>query len=85
MMKMTRNVLLLAIVMILSGCASSTENLKMVTASKIPDANPAEISIVQVKRGVTNVSWTAKYRGVTYAGQGDDMLRNVAVYKTSGR
>ena len=57
---MRRHFLLLIVGLVGAGCASTTENLQRETARNIGDVHPDKVSVSNVKRGVTSVSWEAE-------------------------
>ena len=60
----------------LAGCASSTDNLQRATAMSVPgNLSPDRITVANVDRGASSVSWTADAAGKTYACSADDMVR----------
>ena len=61
----------------LVSCASSIENLQRATASKIDGASMNQISVDNIDRGVTSVTWDATYDNNNYKCDSDDMVRNV--------
>lgn len=72
--------LLLALVF-LAGCASTGDNLARETARTIGGLRPEQVTVSDVKRGVTSVSWVAKTPSGTYDCSADDMVRRVNAVK----
>lgn len=65
----------LLLLLALAGCASSTDNLRRVTASSVPgNLPPDRIVVADVDRGMTDVHWTAQADGRSYACSADDMV-----------
>ena len=57
---MKRAFLSLAVVLAISGCASTTENLQRETARPIGDVLPDTVNVKSVDRGVTSIKWEAE-------------------------
>lgn len=68
----------LALIMVLTGCASSMDNLQRASAESIGrNVLPEAIRISDVQRGITDVRWTATLpSGPTYVCSADDMVRH---------
>ena len=68
----------LAVLIVLTGCASSVDNLQRASAVSIGrNVRPENIRISDVQRGITDVSWTATPSGgPTYVCGADDMVRH---------
>ena len=66
-----------AIIVISTGCASSTGSLQRASATYIGrDTSPESVQISNVQRGALDVRWTATApNGAIYACSADDMLR----------
>lgn len=64
-------------VLTLSACASSAENLQFASAPYVgPNVRPETIVITNVRRGATEVRWSAAVPGrPEYACRADDMVR----------
>jgi hypothetical protein len=69
--------LLLAFTVSLVGCASTGENLQRETARNLGDVDPAKVTVSNVQRGVTSVSWDAETPKGPYSCSADDMVRRV--------
>ncbi len=63
------------------GGASTAENLQRETARNIGDVHPDKVSVSNVKRGVTSVSWEAETPKGPYSCNADDMVRRVHCVK----
>lgn len=63
------------------GCANSDANLRRETARYIGNLTPDEVTVSDVKRGVTNVDWAATTNKGHYKCSADDMLRRVFCVK----
>jgi len=65
-----------------TGCASSLANLQRETARSIGgDVMPEQVTISNVKRGMTDVKWDAETPDNKYKCYADDMLRRVNCVK----
>jgi hypothetical protein len=76
----------LAIVFVLgmiffTGCASTSDNLARETARTIGGLRPDQVTISDVQRGMTSVSWVAKTPSGVYDCAADDMVRRVNAVK----
>jgi hypothetical protein len=65
----------------LCSCASSTGKLQLVTAGKVGNTLIGDVTIYNVQRGATTVSWQAKTPTGCYQCDADDMLRQVNIVK----
>jgi hypothetical protein len=72
---MVRMVILLAFGIVFAGCASTTENLQRETARNIGDLNPEQVTVSNVKRGMTSVTWDTDTPNGLYSCSADDMVR----------
>jgi hypothetical protein len=71
-----------AVVGLLSACASTAENLQRETARSIgSDINPSDVAVSNINRGATSVSWDAAAKGVNYNCSADDMVCRVYCVK----
>jgi hypothetical protein len=78
MKKIKKAVLIL--IGILAGCASTADNLLQETARSI-GANPADVAVSRIERGMTTVKWTAVAPTGKYDCSADDMVRKVLCVK----
>ncbi len=78
---MWRRFALLAVGIAFAGCASTTENLQRETARNIGDVHPDKVTVSNVNRGVTSVSWEAETPKGPYSCSADDMVRRVHCVK----
>jgi hypothetical protein len=78
---MKKEFLLLSLAVAVVGCASTTENLQRETARSIGDVAPQAVSVLNVNRGVTSVSWEADSPKGSYNCSADDMVRRVLCVK----
>jgi hypothetical protein len=78
---MRRRFALLAVGIVLAGCASTTENLQRETARNIGDLHPDKVTVSNVNRGVTSVTWEADTPKGPYSCSADDMVRRVHCVK----
>lgn len=71
---------ILALMVVLTGCASSVDNLQRASAASIGrNIAPGNIRISDVQRGITDVRWTAvPSGGPTYICSADDMVRHAS-------
>ncbi len=78
--------LILGVVTLISGCASTTGNLQRASAMSIGNGvNQHGISISNVNRGAMDVNWVATTgEGVSYNCSADDMVRRPYCSKSSG-
>jgi hypothetical protein len=71
-------VIVLFIALITAGCANTAANLKRETARYIGGGvTPEQVQISDVKRGMTEVKWTADTPKGKYNCSADDMVRRV--------
>ena len=66
---------------LLSSCASSVESLQRATAKEAGNTKTEDVSIYNVDRGATTVSWYAKTPSGCYECDADDMVRQVHCVK----
>jgi len=61
----------------LAACASSVESLQSASAMSIGNnTRPANVTVSNVQRGATKVTWTATLPGgASYSCEADDMVR----------
>jgi tRNA A37 threonylcarbamoyladenosine dehydratase len=78
---MQRGFALLVIGIAFAGCASTSENLQRETARNIGDVHPDKVTVSNVNRGVTSVSWEAETPKGPYSCSADDMVRRVHCVK----
>jgi hypothetical protein len=72
---MVRIVVLLALGIVLSSCASTTTNLQRETARNIGDLHPDQVTVSNIKRSATSVTWDADTPKGAYSCSADDMVR----------
>ena len=65
----------------LVGCASTPENLQRETARSIGGLTSDQVTVSDVQRGATNVSWKAVAPSGQYSCEADDMVRRVNCVK----
>jgi hypothetical protein len=63
------------------GCASTSDNLARETARTIGGLRSDQVTISDVKRGMTSVSWVATTPSGIYDCEADDMVRRVNAVK----
>jgi len=75
--------ILYSVAFFMVGCASNIESLQRESARNIGNNfRPTDITVSDVKRGVTNVDWKATTPdGTTYECSADDMVRRVNCVK----
>jgi hypothetical protein len=79
---MKRVLYVVAVVGLLSACASTAENLQRETARSIgSNISPNDVTVSNINRGATSVSWDAAAKGVNYNCSADDMVRRVSCVK----
>ena len=65
----------------LVGCASTPDNLQRETARSIGGLTSDQVTVSEVERGATNVSWKATTPSGHYNCEADDMVRRVNCVK----
>ena len=65
----------------LVGCASTPDNLQRETARSIGGLTSDQVTVSDVQRGITNVSWKAATPSGQYNCEADDMVRRVNCVK----
>ena len=65
------------IVLALSACANTQANLDRETARFIGGISSEQVTVSDVDRGVTDVSWMAETPTGRYSCEADDMVRRV--------
>ncbi|QMU63586.1 MAG: hypothetical protein GKR88_04350 [Flavobacteriaceae bacterium] len=80
---MKKTFLLMALlgVLMLNSCKSTSASLQRATATTIGNTLASQVSISNVKRGGSNVSWEAKKDGKCYKCEADDMVRRTNCVK----
>ncbi len=63
------------------SCASTNENLQRATAQEIGNTLTGDVTVSNVDRGATSVSWSAKAPSGCYQCDADDMVRRVHCVK----
>jgi hypothetical protein len=58
-----------------TSCKSTTASLQRATATSIGNTLSSEVTVSNVKRSASNVSWDAKKDGECYECESDDMVR----------
>lgn len=59
----------------LISCKSTSSSLQRATATSIGNTLSSEVSVSNIKRGASNVSWNAKKGSNCYKCEADDMVR----------
>ena len=67
--------------LLLVGCASTPDNLARETARSIGGLRSDQVTVSDVKRGATSVSWVATTPLGVYDCEADDMVRRVNTVK----
>jgi PBP1b-binding outer membrane lipoprotein LpoB len=70
-----------ALALLLCSCASATENLQRATAEEAGNTLTRDVTIYNVNRGATSVSWQAKTPSGCFDCDSDDMVRRVHCVK----
>jgi hypothetical protein len=65
----------------LVSCASTSESLQRATAIGVGNTLTEDVTIYNVNRGMSSVSWQAKTPSGCYECDADDMVRNVHCVK----
>lgn len=78
-MKKTLAIISAAILFV--GCASTPDILARETARTIGGIRSDQVSIANVKRGMTSVSWVATTPSGVYDCEADDMVRRINAVK----
>ena len=74
--------IIIIVLVFLSACASTTENLGMETARFLGgNITPDQIRVSDIDRGATNVKWKAAAPNGNYECWADDMVRKVSCAK----
>ena len=73
--------LIFAAALFIVGCASTPDNLARETARTIGGLTSSQVTVSDVKRGATSVSWVAKTPSGVYDCEADDMVRRVNAVK----
>jgi PBP1b-binding outer membrane lipoprotein LpoB len=73
--------LLLFLSLFLFSCASTSENLHRATANEVGNTLTKDVTIYNVNRGMSSVSWQAKTPSGCYECDADDMVRHVHCVK----
>ncbi len=69
---------LIAVVLVIAGCASTDNNLQRETARSIGgNVTPEQVTVSNIDRGATSVKWQAVAPSGRYACSADDMVRRV--------
>lgn len=71
----------LIVVLALTACASTNDNLQMESARSIGGVMPDAVKVNNVDRGMTSVKWDAESSKGSYKCSADDMLRRVLCVK----
>lgn len=72
---------IVTVMLILVGCASTTANLERESARAIGGITSSEVSVFDVRRGMSDLSWSVQSPRGRYQCQADDMLRRVNCVK----
>jgi hypothetical protein len=73
--------LLLFLSLFLVSCASTSESLQRATAIGVGNTLTKDVTVYNVNRGMSSVSWQAKTPSGCYECDADDMVRNVHCVK----
>ena len=80
-MKTTQKLCTLVLLAFIAGCASTPDNLARESARTIGALRPDQVTISEVKRSATSVSWVATTPSGVYDCFADDMVRRVNAVK----
>jgi hypothetical protein len=67
----------IALCLAFCSCASSIESLQRATAIEVGNTRTGDVTIFNVHRGATSVSWQAKTPSGCFECDADDMVRRV--------
>ena len=76
-----KTVATIIVVLFLTACASTNDNLQMESARSIGGVMPEGVKVNNVDRGMTSVKWDAESSKGSYKCSADDMLRRVLCVK----
>lgn len=78
-----KKIIYLAIIGIfsLASCKSTTVGLQRATATSIGNTLSSEVTVKNIKRGMTSVSWEAKKKNQCFKCEADDMVRRTNCVK----
>lgn len=65
----------------LTSCKSTSASLQRATATSIGNTLSSEVTVSNIKRGASNVSWDAKKGSDCYKCEADDMVRRTNCVK----
>lgn len=82
MKKMTFIIVALAS-LTLTSCKSTSASLQRATATSIGNTLSSEVTVSNIKRGASNVSWDAKKNSDCYKCEADDMVRRTNCKKVT--
>ena len=74
-------IIVFALALLLCSCASSIESLSGATAKEVGNTLTKDVTIYNVHRGATTVSWQAKTPSGCYECDAEDMMRQVRCLK----
>lgn len=77
----TRALSLATLTAMLCACASTNDNLQRATAVEIGNTRTGDVTVSDINRKATSVSWTAKAPAGCYECDADDMVRKVHCVK----
>lgn len=78
---MNKPISMLVTFFLISGCASTENNLQFATARSIGNVAAEDVQLKNVDRGMTSVKWDANTKTDAYKCSADDMLRRVYCVK----
>ena len=82
---MKKTIAIISAAILFVGCASTPDNLARETARSIGGLRSDQVTITDVKRGLTSVSWVATTPTGIYDCEADDMVRRVNAVKRDNR
>jgi hypothetical protein len=75
------HLLLSMVILLTAGCASTAANLQRETARNIGNLHPKDVTVMDIQRGMTSVTWKAQTSQGMYDCSADDMVRRVHCVK----
>jgi hypothetical protein len=78
---MKKTLAIISAAILLTGCASTSDNLSRETARTIGGLRSDQVTVSDVHRSMTSVSWVATTPSGVYDCEADDMVRRVNAVK----
>ena len=70
-----KKIILITTTLLIASCASSPEKLQRATAKSIGGITSGQVSVSNIKQGMSAVEWQAKTAKDSYHCEADDMVR----------